>query len=153
MMAVRASSDKPRGPRRSPNTKLPYPSIPLAVMIDWVADWIERGMPSHRKPTHYEQMKKLVWASALALCAGPMQAAAGDPVTFILNWVTAGEHAAVHWVEHAGWFDEAGIDFVIEQGQGSGVAAQRVGAGAADMALPISARRWSRRVPAPTSRR
>lgn len=32
-----------------------YPSIPLAVMIDWVADWIERGMPSHNKPTHYEE--------------------------------------------------------------------------------------------------
>ncbi|MQB08037.1 NAD(P)-dependent oxidoreductase [Agrobacterium tumefaciens] len=32
-----------------------YPSIPLAVMFDWVADWIERGMPSHGKPTHYEE--------------------------------------------------------------------------------------------------
>lgn len=32
-----------------------YPSIPLAVMIDWVADWMERGMPSHDKPTHYEE--------------------------------------------------------------------------------------------------
>lgn len=32
-----------------------YPSIPLAVMIDWVADWMERGMPSHHKPTHYEE--------------------------------------------------------------------------------------------------
>src|SRR5690606_6634351 len=32
-----------------------YPSIPLGVMIDWVADWIERGMTSHDKPTHYEE--------------------------------------------------------------------------------------------------
>ena len=31
-----------------------YPIVPLAKMIHWVADWIERGMPSHGKPTRYE---------------------------------------------------------------------------------------------------
>lgn len=80
-------------------------------------------------------MRTTLLVSALALCAGTMQAAAQDRVSFILNWVTAGEHAAVYWAEHAGWFDEAGIDFVIEQGQGSGVAAQRVGAGAVNMGI------------------
>ncbi len=80
-------------------------------------------------------MVRTSWVAALALCAATSHAAAQDKVTFILNWVTAGEHAAVYWAEHAGWFDEAGIDFVIEQGQGSGVAAQRVGAGAADMGI------------------
>jgi nucleoside-diphosphate-sugar epimerase len=29
------------------------PRVPLATMIDWVADWVSRGGPSLGKPTHF----------------------------------------------------------------------------------------------------
>jgi nucleoside-diphosphate-sugar epimerase len=31
-----------------------YPSVPLARMVDWQADWISRGMPSLGKDTHFD---------------------------------------------------------------------------------------------------
>lgn len=32
-----------------------YPEVPLARMLDWVADWVAREMPSFDKPTKFEK--------------------------------------------------------------------------------------------------
>jgi hypothetical protein len=31
-----------------------YPTVPLERMVDWVADWVERGGTSLGKETHYD---------------------------------------------------------------------------------------------------
>jgi len=31
-----------------------YPLVPLNRMIDWTADWLQRGQASHGKPTHFD---------------------------------------------------------------------------------------------------
>jgi nucleoside-diphosphate-sugar epimerase len=39
---------------RAAQALLGRPSVPLARMIDWTADWVARGGPSLGKPTHFE---------------------------------------------------------------------------------------------------
>lgn len=73
------------------------------------------------------------FALAGILAAGASSAA--DDVTFVLNWTTTGEHAPVFYAQAQGWYAEADLNVTIEQGQGSGAAAQRVGAGAVDMGI------------------
>ena len=31
-----------------------YPDVPLARMLDWVCDWVARGLPRLDKPTRFE---------------------------------------------------------------------------------------------------
>lgn len=62
-------------------------------------------------------------------------AVAGTPVNFVLNWIAGGDHAPYYYAQQEGWYADAGIDLEIEQGQGSTMAAQRVGLGRSPIGL------------------
>jgi NitT/TauT family transport system substrate-binding protein len=62
-------------------------------------------------------------------------AAASDAVTLVLNWVPTADHSPYYYAKQQGWYEQAGIDLAIEVGRGSGVTAQRVGAGTASLGI------------------
>ena len=75
-------------------------------------------------------MKKLIIAVCAMLIAGPAMAA--DKVTLMLNWYVYGEHAPFYYGKEKGIYAKHGIDLDIQEGRGSGVTTQAVGAGSAD---------------------
>ncbi|HUN51773.1 MAG TPA: ABC transporter substrate-binding protein [Candidatus Sulfotelmatobacter sp.] len=84
-------------------------------------------------------------AAAIIAVAAPLSARAAEKVDFILNWIAGGDHAPYYYAKKMGWYEKAGIDLNIEQGKGSAVAVQKVGAGVdpiglADMGSVLVAR-------------
>lgn len=82
---------------------------------------------------------------ATAALLAPGLASAAEKVNLVLNWVPTADHSPYYYAKAQGWYEKAGIDLTIETGKGSGVAAQRVGAGTseigiADMATALLAR-------------
>jgi NitT/TauT family transport system substrate-binding protein len=72
-------------------------------------------------------------------------AAAAEKLTILLNWYPTADHSPYYFAKTQGLYSKAGLDVTIETGKGSGVAAQRVGAGnveigIADMATALVAR-------------
>jgi NitT/TauT family transport system substrate-binding protein len=96
--------------------------------------------------THKFGSRATLALSAIALfVAMPAQAQKTEKVDFILNWIAGGDHAPYYYAKKMGWYQQAGIDLNIEQGKGSALATQKVGAGAtpiglADMAGVLVAR-------------
>ena len=76
-------------------------------------------------------MKTLLTGAAIAVAStlGAAQAQAQEKINFVLNWVPGGDHAPVYWAREQGWYSDAGIDLVIEDGTGSGASAKKVGVG------------------------
>jgi NitT/TauT family transport system substrate-binding protein len=83
-------------------------------------------------------MAKEAGLAALALALGllaPAGAWADDKLTLVLNWVPTADHSPYFYAKQRGWYAQAGIDLAIETGKGSGVTAQRVGIGNADLGI------------------
>ncbi len=77
------------------------------------------------------RLKGIMLAVALivSVFAGTTQTIAAEKVEFILNWISGGDHAPYFYAYQHGWYAEAGIDLVIQQGKGSSMSAQRTGFG------------------------
>lgn len=82
-------------------------------------------------------MVRSVWiaaAAALGVLAGlaaPAQAQQKDKVVLLLNWYNYGEHAPFYLGIDQGLYAKENIDLEIQEGRGSGVTVQAVGAGSA----------------------
>lgn len=82
-------------------------------------------------------MMKIASIAAFAAAAllAPGVAAAKEKVNLVLNWVPTADHSPYYYGKEQGWYDQAGIDLAIETGKGSGVSAQRVGAGTSEIGI------------------
>jgi NitT/TauT family transport system substrate-binding protein len=75
----------------------------------------------------------LAAAAALGLAAAP--ANAQDRITLVLNWLPGSDHAPIYWAQQQNMYRDAGIALTVENGRGSGFAAQRTGAGQAQVGI------------------
>jgi NitT/TauT family transport system substrate-binding protein len=70
---------------------------------------------------------------------------AADRISVALNWVPAGDHAAMYYAKKLGWYGDANLDVNLEPGKGSVGVLQSVSTGLsqvglADMGVAIGAR-------------
>jgi NitT/TauT family transport system substrate-binding protein len=91
-------------------------------------------MPASGKEGTPMRKSALKLLAALALLT-PNVAGASEKVTLALNWVPTADHAPYFYARQQGWYDRAGIELGIENGSGSAVSAQRVGAGQSDFGI------------------
>lgn len=95
-------------------------------------------------------MRRALSAACLPVaCLSLMLAGAvpahGESLAIALNWVPAGDHAALYHAKKLGWYKAAGIDLELEAGKGSAGSVQRAAVGQtklaiADMGVVLNAR-------------
>ncbi|MEZ5783969.1 MAG: ABC transporter substrate-binding protein [Rhizobiaceae bacterium] len=86
-----------------------------------------------------ERRSFLATVAAVALLAAPSVAKANDKAVLMLNWVVYGEHAPFIYGKELGYYADEGIDLEIQEGRGSGVTIQAVGAGTVEFGLADTA--------------
>lgn len=76
---------------------------------------------------------KRVVISAVAVAMSAGVARASDAVTFMIDWLPAGDKAAVYYGVEKGVFKEAGLDVKVAVGRGSSDVVTKLATGAADV--------------------
>ncbi|MDJ0929770.1 ABC transporter substrate-binding protein [Breoghania sp.] len=76
---------------------------------------------------------KSMLASAGFLAASAGMASAADPVTFMIDWLPAGDKAATYYGVEKGIFADADLDVTIAVGRGSSDVVTKLSTGAADV--------------------
>ena len=77
----------------------------------------------------------LTAVAAVAMLAAPSVGQAADKAVLMLNWVVYGEHAPFIYGKELGYYAEEGIDLEIQEGRGTGVTIQAVGANTVEFGL------------------
>ena len=79
-------------------------------------------------------IRRTLLAAAAAL-GFTLPAAAQDRITLVLNWTPGSDHAPLYWAQQQNLYRDVNIALTIENGRGSGFAAQRVGSGQAQIGI------------------
>jgi NitT/TauT family transport system substrate-binding protein len=79
------------------------------------------------------QFLKKAAAAFIVFGLGVGAATAQEKLTVRMDFIAWGTHAAMHLANRKGWFKEAGLDVIVQDGTGSANTVQLVGAGQVDV--------------------
>lgn len=79
------------------------------------------------------RLVKSLFVSAVALALGAGWAQAADAVKFMIDWLPAGDKAAVYYGVEKGVFKEAGLDVTVMVGHGSSEVVTKLATGSTDV--------------------
>jgi NitT/TauT family transport system substrate-binding protein len=80
-----------------------------------------------------KSIQKTLFAAAVLIAAGTSQAQ--EKLNFVLNWQPGADHAPIFYAQKMGWYKQSGIDLNIENGKGSGYAAQKIAIGESQIGI------------------